>query len=249
MIKTIIITPQKQDREKIVSLLSANPETKVLGHGKDGYDALRLVGSLKPDIAILDNHLEFIDGEEIPPLLRVRSPSTAVVIFVTNISDHQLHRAASNAVSGIINKKTDVDALPKILKCIYDGGCYISPVLASRVLNLLSSHNKKDIDVNGFQVKKSQNKALEVLDPKSLLGDDPAEYLSKMELQILVQIGEGYASDEIAKNLKLAVGTVRNYISSVMRKTGLQSRSQMVRYAFCYGLVPLNPAHFLNEKK
>ena len=69
--------------------------------------------------------------------------------------------------------------------------------------------------------------------------EDPLGYLSKMELRVLTNIGEGYTSGEIASNLNLAVGTVRNYISSVMRKTGLHNRSQMARYALYYGLVSL----------
>ncbi|MDR0496695.1 MAG: helix-turn-helix transcriptional regulator, partial [Treponema sp.] len=68
--------------------------------------------------------------------------------------------------------------------------------------------------------------------------EDPTGYLSKLELQMLAYIGEGKSSDEIAGNLHLAVGTVRNYISTVMRKTGTRNRSQLARCALFYGLVP-----------
>jgi len=228
LIRTVIVSPQKQEREKMASLLQAGGEIEILAHGKDGYDALKLVGSYKPDIAILDNNLDFIDGEEIPPLLRVRSPSTAVVIVVAKMSDYQLCKAATNEVSGIINKETDLDSLPGILKNISEGNCFISSVLASRVLRLLCSLNYK-----------GQNKPAETIDALFLSGDDPAKYLSRTELKILVEIGEGHASTEIAENLGLAVGTVRNYISSVMHKTGMNNRPQMVRYAYSCGLVPL----------
>ena len=228
MTKIVIINKEKQVREKIISTLSAQEDMKVLAQGKDAYDALKLIGSLKPDIVILDNHLEFIEGEEIPPLLRIRSPSTAVVILTAKISDFQLYRAVFNEVSGFVHKETDMELLPWILKCISGGGCFISPVLAARVLHLLAGPPAKT------QLKPAHDKFLS--------GEDPTRYLSKTELQILACVGEGYTSVEIAKNLGLAVGTVRNYISSVMHKTGLHSRSQMVRYAFKYGLVPLAKA-------
>ena len=235
MIKTVIISPQKQARQKIASRLSSERDIKVLAQGNDSYDALKLVGKFRPDIAILDN----LDGEEIPHLLKTRSPSTAVVIVVAKISDHQIYKAASNEVSGFVNKETDIDTLPMILKFISQGRCFISPVFASRILQLLCSSSNKGAAVYDFATNKTQVKA-ENTDAQVLSEEDPTDYLSKTELRILVEIGEGHTSNEIAENLGLAVGTVRNCISSVMRKTGLNNRSQMVRYAFGCGLVPMN---------
>ena len=229
MISTVIINPHKQEREKIVYLITAEKKIKVVAQGRDGYDALKLIGSLKPDIAIMDNQLEFIGGEEIPPLLKARSPSTAVVILATKISDFQLYKAASAAVSGLISKEKELDSLPLILKCIYEGGCFISPQFAAKILRLLSANNPPP------KTSAGQN-----MDAKFPPREDPTGYLSKTELRILAGIGEGFDSGEIAIELNLAVGTVRNYISSIMRKTGLNNRSQLARYAFSYGLVPLN---------
>jgi two-component system response regulator DegU len=242
MIKTIIICPQKHEREEIAFLLLSKRDIKILAQGKDGYDALKLVGSHKPDIAILDNNLEFIDGEEILPLLKIRSPSTAVVIVVSKINDYQLYKAAINEVSGIVSKEADLDSLPDILKDISEGKCFISPVLAGRVLRLLCSLTPKNAVTHGAGENKAQAKPPEAPDVLFLSGDDPAAYLSKTELRILVEIGEGHASAEIAKNLGLSVGTVRNYVSSVMHKTGVNNRPQMVRYAYSCGLVPLTPS-------
>jgi len=239
LISTVIVSPQRHEREKMTSLLSAERGIKILAHGKDGYDALKLIGNHKPDIAILDNNLEFIDGEEIPPLLRIRSPSTAVVIVVAKMSDYQLYKAATNEVSGIVNKEADLDSLPGILKNVSEGKCFISSVLASRVLRLLCTLSNKSASLHESGEGKGQNKPIETGDMLFLSGEDPAKYLSRTELRVLVEIGEGHASTEIAENLGLAVGTVRNYISSVMHKTGMNNRPQMVRFAYSCGLVPL----------
>jgi len=239
LISTVIVSPQRHERERMTSLLQAEEGIEILAHGRDGYDALKLIGSYKPDIAILDNNLDFIDGEEIPPLLKIRSPTTAVVIVVAKMSDYQLYKAATNEVSGIVNKDDDLDSLPVILKNVSRGQCFISSVLASRVLRLLCSLNFKGPGMYSPVESKGQNKPAEVIDALFLSGNDPAKYLSRTELKILVEIGEGHASTEIAENLGLAVGTVRNYISSVMHKTGMNNRPQMVRYAYSCGLVPL----------
>ena len=241
MIKTVVINSQKLDREKIVSLLSADGDIKVVASGKDGYDAIKLIGSLKPDIAILDNYLEYIKGEEISPVLKLHSPSTSVIILVARISDTQLFRAASNEVSGFVNKETDINTLPLILKSISRGGCFISQSLASRVLRLLSLTNPENLNKQSFTANKPRNKIPARLSIKILSGENPTGTLSRMELRILAHVGEGLTSTEIAKKLDLAVGTVRNYISSIMRKTGLRNRSQIARYAFCCGIVPLSP--------
>jgi len=241
LISIVIVSPHRHERERMASLLSAEKEIKVLAYGKDGYDALKLIGNHKPDIAILDNNLDFIDGEEIPPLLRVRSPSTAVVIVVSKISDYQLYKAATNEVSGIVNKEADIDSLPGILKNVSEGRCFISSVLAGRVMRLLCSLSYKGTGPHGSGESKGQSKPLEAGCEMFISGEELSASLSRTELKILVEIGEGHASTDIAKNLGLAVGTVRNYISSVMHKTGMNNRSQMVRYAYSCGLVPLNP--------
>ena len=222
MIKTVIINEKKEVRDKITSILSAQGDFKIMALGKDAYDALRIVGSLKPDIVILDNQLGCIHGEESPPLLRARSPSTAVVILITRkTNDFQLYRAVRNEVSGLLHKETDMASLPSILKCISTGGCFISPFLAARILHIFAAHAP-----------------LKSIKENVPLWEDPAGYLSKTELQILISMVEGNSSNEIAQSLHLTVGTVRNYISSVMHKTGLHSRPQLVRYALKYGLVP-----------
>ena len=238
MINTVIIDAQKQIRDRVASLLSVQENIRVLAHGKDGYDALKLVGSLKPDIAILDNHLEYIEGEEIPPLLKARSPSTAVVILTSKISDFQLYRAVTNEVAGFVLKETDMDTLPSILKCISEGGCFISPSLAARILHFLSMINRSSSDFYLSTDRPTGKTPHKRADGKFSSREDPTGYLSKTELLILTCIGEGHSSGEIAKKLNVTVGTVRNYVSAVMRKIGLRSRSQMVRFAFRYGLVP-----------
>ena len=243
MINTIIVHAKNEERNRLMDLLTARGNFKIAALGKDGYDALKLIGSLKPDIAILDNELDYIDGEEIPPLLKIRSPSTAIVILAAKMSDYQLRRAVGNAVSGFVCNVTDMETLPGILTGISEGGCFISPSFAARILNLFAAMDCKGMDKRHFAVRPAMapvKKPGVNTEVNFFPWEDPTGFLSKMELRILTNIGRGRTSAEIAAILGLAVGTVRNYISSIMRKTELCNRSQMVRYALCYGLVPLD---------
>ena len=240
MINTVIIDAGRQDREKLVSLLSSNGDIKVLAKGNDGYDAVKLTGSLKPDIVILNDHPKLIE-EEILPLLKARSPATNIVILAAAISDNQLLKAASNKVSGFVHKATEMEILPGILKCILDGGCFISPVLAGRILKLFCTMNKKNINMHVIPLNRSRVKASrQNAELNKLFQKDPMENLTKIELRILSCIGEGCIGKDIAKSQNLAEGTIRNYISSIMHKTGMQNRSQMARYACYHGLARLN---------
>ena len=229
MIRTVVINSQKQDREKILSLLSADADIKLLASGRDGYDALKLIDKLKPDIVILDNHLEFIKGEQISPVLKRYSPYTSVIFLVARISDHQLFRAAANEVSGFVHKETDLNILPKIVKWVHKGSSFISPALAGKVLNLLSMANPENFDKQSSAASKSKSKRAAKQNSEAPPEENLTGILSRMELKILAYVGEGLPSTEIATKLDLTVGTVRNYISSVMRKTGLHNRSQLAR--------------------
>jgi DNA-binding NarL/FixJ family response regulator len=234
MISIAIVHAQEKDREKIAACFSAQNDIKVIARGKDGYDALKLTGSLKPDIVIMDNQLDFIEGQEIPPLLRVRSPLTAVVLLAVKISDYQLFRAVLNEVSGFLCGETDFEILPDIIKSVSEGKCFISPHLTTRILHLFSSIGGGKDPRHTIHTGKTRFHSMEAKFPSI---DDPAAFLSKTELCILSHIGEGWTSAEIAGSLNLAVGTIRNYSSAIMHKTGLKNRPQMVRYAYDYGLI------------
>jgi len=235
MINTVIIDTKKQDRDRIAELLSVKEDIKILACGKDGYDALKLAGSMKPDIIIMDNYLEYIEGNEILPLLKARSPSTMVVILAGKISDYQLYRAVLNEVSGFINKEQDMDMLPGICKYISRGGFFFSPVLASRILHIFSQMDGNRLNTRSSSLKvRDRGPGLKISSR-----DDPIGHLSKTELNILRAVAKGLESDDIADRFGLAVGTVRNYISQLMNKLGLKNRIQMVHYAFSHGIVPL----------
>lgn len=231
MITTVIIDARKQDRDRITALLAKEGNIKVLAQGKDGYDALKLAGSLKPDVLIMDNHLDFIEGGEASSLLKARSPLTMIVILARRISDYQLYIAAANMVSGLVHKETDLDMLPEVLKYISNGECFISPALAAGILRILSSMNGKFLNPAPGTSKKS------ALAAGFASKNDPAGRFSKTELAILTHLGEGLSSNEIAEQLGLAVGTVRNYISFLMNKLRMKSRIRLARYALINGLV------------
>jgi DNA-binding NarL/FixJ family response regulator len=224
MISTIIIDTRKEDREKLNNLLSHHEDFIVQGLGKDGYDAIRLIALFKPDIAILNINLDFINGLDVLPLLKRRSPATLLVILASKLDDNQISKALSHRIAGFLLMDSDFDQMPCILQGILFGRYYMNPQVSSRIFHIFSEHL-------GRNKREYPSSKQPYLIPTGI---------SKTELQILSCIGEGRSNKEIAEYLSLKAGTVRNYISSVIHKTGVRDRTQMAIYALRNGLVNNN---------
>jgi DNA-binding NarL/FixJ family response regulator len=225
MINTIVIDPEQKDRERINNSLSLHQDFNVQGLGQDGYDAIKLVTSFKPDIALLDVNLDNY-GVDVLPLLRRQSPSTLVVILASKLDDKQIAKALGNNIAGFLLKDSDLDKLPLILRNIRFGECYINHRVSARIIHIFSEMAGKGREKKLF--------------PRWV--QPIPSGLSKTELRIMSYIGEGRSNKEIAEYLRLTAGTVRNYVSSAMHKTGLKDRTQMAIYALINGLVScINP--------
>jgi DNA-binding NarL/FixJ family response regulator len=221
MICTVIADTKKEDREKLITLLTHHKDFEVQGVGKDGYDAFKLVTLYKPDIAIVDANLDFISGPDVAPLLKQQSPATLIVILTSQLDDKQISRALSNKIAGFILKDQDLDTLPLILKDICIGKYYMSPQISSRMFYIFSEILSKSRPAH----------------PVAQQACPLPPGISRTELQIISRIGKGQSEMEIAEHLDLKEGTVRNYISSAIHKTGLRDRTQVAIYALKNGLV------------
>jgi DNA-binding NarL/FixJ family response regulator len=221
MIYTVIIDTNDKDRKKITDLLASHKDFDVQGLGKDGYDAVRLVALFKPDIVILDVNLEIINGLDVLPLLKRQSPATLVVVLASRLDDNQISKALGNGIAGFLLKNPDLEELPGILKDITLGKYYMNPRVSTRVFHIFSELLAKGRQANFI------SKQVRPLPAK----------ISKTELQIMICVGEGRSNREISEYLNLTAGTVRNYISSAIHKTGVRDRTQMAIYALRNGLV------------
>jgi DNA-binding NarL/FixJ family response regulator len=222
MIHIVIINNREQETILIKSLLSSQDDFEITGMGRDDYDALKLVSALQPDVAILDLRLETIGGMELTPLIKRRSPATAVILLAMPDDEKLVYAAINSGVSGYLLKNSDMDRLVPTIRIVHKGGCYISTGIAAGAFpDTPELVQYRDIYQNFLP-----------------LGEDnfvPSTF-SRTELQILGFISEGQSNKEIAENLRLTIGTIRNCISTVMHKTGLHNRVQMAIYAFRNGL-------------
>jgi DNA-binding NarL/FixJ family response regulator len=225
MIKIVLIDGQERYRDSIRILLSAQGDFEISGVGKDEYEAITLVGSLKPDIVLIDINLHFIEGAKVIPILKNRSPATAIIILTALDSDECVLSAISNGVSGYLLKDPEIDNIAEKIRTVYRGGSLITPEIATKVFRRFSELAKNRPDLLNRNPM-----------PEIIRSFPPN--ISKVEFQIMGFIGRGLSNREIARRLCLQEGTIRNYISVVLQKTALRDRTQIAIFAIYNGLAP-----------
>jgi DNA-binding NarL/FixJ family response regulator len=224
MIKIVVIDERKRDRDLLCSVLSGQNDFEIAGFGKDEYDSLKLSAKFQPDIIIIDLGKHKGEGPELIPLIKRKSPATAIIFLSSRDDSKNAARALSSGALGYLLKDTGMDKLVAAVRTVYNGGCFISPTIAVRTFGMLSELTKFPTDHRTSPFVKTRR--------KSIPGN-----LSRMELQIISFIAKGYSNKEIAETLQLTQGTIRNYLSSAMHKTGLKSRTQVVIYALTNGII------------
>jgi DNA-binding NarL/FixJ family response regulator len=225
MIKIVIIDTMKQDREQISSMLFAQDGFEIAGSGKDGYDALKLSARFRPDSIIMDLGKNNSEGPKLVPLIKSKSPATAVIFLSRRDDNEYVIRALSAGARGYLTKGTDMNKLAASVRTVYSGGYSISPHIIRRTFGMLS-------ELAGYK---------NIPPPPKGRRSVPAN-IKRTELQIMSFIAKGYSNKEIAETLRLTQGTVRNYLSSAMHKAGLQNRTQVAIYAITHGLT--DPAKY-----
>jgi DNA-binding NarL/FixJ family response regulator len=220
MIKIGIVDDQDMVRDSLKILLSTQEDFEVVGIGSDGYEALKLVDTMHPDVLLLDIRMPIMDGVEATSILKVRSPQTSIIILTTFDDDEYVLNAIRNGASGYLLKSAAMDELAKAIRTVYEGGSLMTPEIATKAFRMFSEIAKNN--------EKSRNNNIASL-------EFPIN-LNKTELEIISQIGKGLSNKEIAKVLDLKEGTVRNYISDILQKTGLRDRTQVAIFAVRHNL-------------
>jgi DNA-binding NarL/FixJ family response regulator len=221
MIKIGIVDDQDMVRDSLKILLSAQEDFKVVGIGKDGYEALKLVENYHPDVLLLDIRMPIMDGVEATAMLKARSPGTSIIILTTFDDDEYVLNAIRNGASGYLLKSAAMDELAKAIRTVHSGGSLMTPEIATKAFRIFSEIAK---DYKRIEKDSSNETVL----PSNL---------NKTELEIICYIGKGLANKEIASVMKLSEGTVRNYISSILLKTGLRDRTQIAIFAVRHKMV------------
>ncbi|MCL1814223.1 MAG: response regulator transcription factor [Treponema sp.] len=237
MIRIVIADGQEEFRNYLCKYLSNQNDFKIVGVGGDSYEAVKLVDLHKPDIVLMDTHLPLGDGIKTAALIKYRSPHTSVIINGDN-SERRVFSVLFSGVSGYITRQENSNLLCHAIRAVYYGGSFTDPdiflKLKTIVTGLAGNIVKSRGDLRTTQPGKIRKRE------KRNQGNDPTAKLprtiSPSEMKIMGYVGKGYTNKEIAEKLHLTEGTIRNYVSSVLQKTGFRDRTQIAIYAVRTGI-------------
>ncbi len=195
-------------RQSIVKAVASEEGLEVVAEAADGPAALRAVMTHEPGMIVLDIAMPGQDGLAVAEQLRAEHPETAVLFLSMHDDDASLQRAVALGARGFVSKSASIDELLEALRAVRDGGSYLSANVATRVMELAAGRSRT-----------------------TDLG------LTNREREILALLTEGKRPGDIADALFLSVKTVKNHLTSVYQKLGVETGAQAVAEAYRTGLV------------
>jgi DNA-binding NarL/FixJ family response regulator len=217
-ITILVFSRHEEERERIISSLSDQNDFCIISAEKDESGAIIKSEKLKPDVLIMDLNLPGMSGPELAPVIRRRSPSTAIILLCNNDEDNYASAALKAGISGFLIKESDIDLLALAVKMVYSGGCYVSASIVIRVFTT--------VNIAGLLSRQTVN-------PVS------SQILTPAERGIIKDIARGFSDDEIAKHLNYSTGTIRNFLSKIKQKTRMKNKIQIVLFSIINGLINL----------
>lgn len=198
MVKVFLVDDHEVVRRGVAELLEADPGISVVGEASNVREALARVPAAAPDVAVLDVRLPDGDGVTLCRDLRNDNPQLVCLMLTSFGDDEAMLNAVLAGAAGYVLKDVRGNDLLQAVKTVAAGGSLLDPHAVTVLLERLRA-------------------------PKP---SDPLEDLSEQERRIFALIGEGLSNREIAERMSLAEKTVKNYVSNVLTKLGMQRRTQ-----------------------
>ena len=213
MIRIVIACIRLDDRKAVITLLDEQDDLQIIGIAEDDFDLISLAITKQPDIIITDFNLKGIESPTLASIVKRNSPSTSLIVLYSPEEHVCVERSLKAGISGYINRQGGFNNLASSVRSVYYGGLYI----------------EWDEEINCFAVyAASQKKKTKTVPDFSLT-----------ELGIFSGITLGHTDTEIASSLNICIGTLRNYVNQVKKKTGLRNRTQITIYALQHGMIQL----------
>lgn len=197
-------------RDALRLLLETQTDFKVIAETGDGLDALQLTERHKPDILIVDLMMPGLSGLEVARRARSLFPAVKVIVLSMHDAESYVVEALNAGVAGYVLKKSSSQELIFAIRQALEGGVYLSPSLNERAIEAY--------------IRRAQD-------------SDPYETLTPREREIFQLAAEGTSNPRIAERLSLSPRTVEMHRGNMMKKLGLNSQTELVKYAVKRGMV------------
>jgi len=215
-IRVLLVDDQVLFREGLEILLSVHKDIQIVGNASNGQEAVEVAAQVRPDVVLMDVRMPVLDGVRATSLLKDVLPQSKVIVLTTFDDDEYIFDALRSGAVGYLLKDVDSAQLVEAIRAVARGESILEPSVAAKVIAEFSRVSSMVPSVQMEQL---------------------VEPLSERELEILVLIARGASNKEIANQLYITEGTVKNHITHILSKLGVRDRTQAAIKAKELGLL------------
>ena len=226
IVRVLVVDDQRLMRDGIASLLEMQDTIEVVGTASNGQEAIERAVSLCPDVILMDVRMPVMDGVVATGQIRRRLPSCRILMLTTFDDDEYIIDALRAGASGYLLKDLPAPDLASAVQAVYKGIYQLDPVVASKVIASLSRPQAFDSAKQSVPVSSASSTMSNSETPSTRSAD-----LTGREVEVLRLIAQGATNREIAEQLVISEGTVKNHISNMLSRLGLRDRTQAAIYA------------------
>lgn len=207
MIRVLLVDDQAIVRQGLKIMLEQDEHIKVIANAGNGQEAIKILEKNHlVDVMLLDVRMPVMNGMEVTRIVKMRWPHIKIVILTTFNDEQYALETLKDGASGFLLKTADSDKLINAVYSAMNDGLPIHEEVAAKVIPRL--------------LKRNEVKTVEILDD-----------LTEREIAIIKLVGEGKTNKEIAQTLYLSIGTVKNYLTTILQKLNCRDRTQLAIYA------------------
>jgi DNA-binding NarL/FixJ family response regulator len=209
-LRIVLAEDHKTVREGIKLLVNSQDDMEVIGEAGDGETAIELAKTLKPDLMLMDISMPVLNGLKAAKRLRSLCPELKILTLTRHTDDGYLRQLIGAGVNGYVLKQSAPSELINAIRTVGGGSSFLDPSITQRVMGGYAGQHE------------------------SLRGENKGD-LTVRENEILKYISFGYSNKEIAAKVDLSIKTIEAHKANAMRKLGISSRVDIVRYAILQG--------------
>lgn len=213
MISIVLADDHQVLREALRLLLETQPDFKVAAETGDGLKALAQTEELRPDVLIADMIMPGLSGLELARRVKRVCPATKVIVLSMHDAESYVVEALQAGVAGYVLKQSSSKELIDAIRAALAGDLYLSPALNQRALQAY------------------------ILRSEEARTEDPFDALTPREREVLQLAADGLSNPQIAARLSLSSRTAEMHRANLMKKLGMKSQTDLVKYAMKKGLV------------
>lgn len=209
-LRILLVEDHETVREGLKRILGAEPDMEIVAEACDGYEALKLAQAHQPDITLMDISMPGLNGLKATEKISQCCPKVKVIALTRHTEESYLQQLISVGVAGYVLKQSPAVDMLRAIRVVASGGKYLDPTITAKVMG---AYGERPFNSpRGVMIK-----------------------LSERESETLRFIAWGYSNKEIASKLNLSVKTIEVHKANGMKKLGMKSRIDIVRYAVLRG--------------